>query len=471
MSPIKRQLLRVWKTGQDVLAKALSGFPGKAIRVIGVTGTDGKTTTVHLIAAALSSAGYTVGALSTIHVQVGTRVETNTSKLTTPGPWRLARLLAHMVRAGCHYAVLECSSHRLDQGGLWGAPFDVAVITNVSREHFDYHANFEEYVAAKRRLFRGLRHRSKVLPFRRGIDQGGRVPTVAVVNLDDPRVVGFLSEPAEQKYGFTLQTGEQGVALLEAQSVADQELIAVSAYARVEDHERSRTAGSLRFPLQQCIVRAGAHEAVLRLRLPGEANLSNALAAVAVGVSQGIELARITRELSEVTRIPGRMDVVENGQPFTVIIDYAVTPAAFEALYKEVQSSKSKVQGSRIIHVFGAAGERDCGKRPLLGEIAGKNADLVILADEDPYGEDPEQILDDLERGMSKSDLVHQGRTLTRIRDRRLAIREAFSQARPGDIVLVTGKGAEETIAVGSRRIPWNDRRVIEEELAALGYR
>jgi UDP-N-acetylmuramyl tripeptide synthase len=177
--PAKRTLLRIWKTAQAVAANAIFGFPGRKLRVVGVTGTDGKTTTVHLIVTALESAGYTVGAVSTIQYQVGTRVWANTSKLTTPGPWALARLLAHMVRSGCHYVVLECSSHRLDQGGLWGIPIDVAVITNITREHLDYHRDLGDYAWAKRRLFRALRHPPKVLPYRRNVDRGRDGPAGA----------------------------------------------------------------------------------------------------------------------------------------------------------------------------------------------------------------------------------------------------------------------------------------------------
>lgn len=453
MLPAKRTLLRIWKTAQAVAANATFGFPGGKLRVVGVTGTDGKTTTAHLIITALESAGYTVGAVSTIQYQVGTRVWANTSKLTTPGPWELAKLLAHMVRSGCHYVVLECSSHRLDQGGLWGIPVDVAVITNVTREHLDYHRDLGDYAWAKRRLFRALRHPAKILPHRRNVDRGGRIPTVAVANLDDERCAAMLDEPAEKKYGFTLGHEDwsmgHGITVVLARPITS-----------------AQSPGpNPQTPMY--VVRAGDHEALLHLKLPGTFNLQNALAAIAVGTSQGIELARITRELSEVERVSGRMDAVEKGQPFTVIIDYAVTPAAFEALYGEIRdsefetNSKFQIPNSKLIHVFGAAGERDRGKRPLLGEIAGRNADLVILTDEDPYGENPDQILGDIEKGLRQA----AGRNYVRIRDRRLAIREALSRAQLGDIVLVTGKGAEETMAVGSRRIPWNDRRVIEEEL------
>lgn len=458
MLPAKRTLLRIWKTAQAVAANAIFGFPGGKLRVVGVTGTDGKTTTAHLIITALESAGYTVGAVSTIQYQVGTRVWANTSKLTTPGPWALARLLAHMVRSGCHYVVLECSSHRLDQGGLWGIPVDVAVITNVTREHLDYHRDLGDYAWAKRRLFRALRHPAKILPHRRNVDRGGRIPTVAVANLDDERCAAMLDEPAEKKYGFTLGHGP------EARGRSD---VTVVTARPVDEQSLRPVAQGLRPSLS--VVRAGDYEALLHLKLPGTFNLQNALAAIAVGTSQGIELARITRELSKVERVSGRMDAVEKGQPFTVIIDYAVTPAAFEALYEEVRrlSTSYKLHATsspKIIHVFGAAGERDRGKRPLLGEIAGRNADLVILTDEDPFGENPDQILGDIEKGLRQA----AGRNYVRIRDRRLAIREALSRAQLGDIVLVTGKGAEETMAVGSRRIPWNDRRVIEEELVRL---
>lgn len=467
----KRRLLRIWKTAQAIVAQVVFGFPGRKLRAIGVTGTDGKTTTVHFVVKALESAGYTVGAISTIHFQVGTRVWTNASKLTTPGPWQLAKLLAHMVRAGCHYVVIECSSHRLDQGGLWGIPFDVAVITNITREHFDYHRNFDDYAHAKRRLFRALHHPAKMLPFRRGIDPGGRAPTVAVANLDDERCAVMLSEPAERVFGFTLNPNQLPKLNGETSEVG------------IPRHAQSviaRTVGDSQF----AVVRTGGYEALTALKLPGRFNLANALAAIAVGVSQGIDLARITRELSEVECIPGRMDRVGGGQPFTVIVDYAVTPAAFEALYAEISkfrapnSKQAPSSNPKIIHVFGAAGGRDRGKRPLLGEIAGRRADLVILTDEDPYGEDSEQILNDLEAGvvvagMRKEDKSEgysgTSKVFLRIRDRRSAIREALQRAQSGDVVLITGKGAEETMAIGSQRILWNDRRVIEEELRSKG--
>lgn len=453
--PVVRALRRPYKILQAAIACAIFGFPARKLRVVGVTGTDGKTTTVHLIVKALESAGYTVGAISTIHYQVGTKLWTNRSKLTTPGPWDLQKLLAHMVRAGCHHVVLECSSHRLDQEGFWGIPFDVAVITNITREHFDYHRDFDDYTRAKRRLFAGLRHPAKQLPFRQGIDPGGRVPTVAVVNLDDERSQPMLEEKAEKKYGFTLGHREKGMG---------HGGVTVITVAEVGTHVPRPTS---HVPTLYC-VRAGDDEALLQLKLPGQFNLQNALAAIAVGVSQGIALAQITRELSDVGRIPGRMDRVEEGQPFTVIIDYAVTPAAFEQVYEEI--TKQKTQNAKLIHVFGAAGGRDRGKRPLLGALAGAKADLVILADEDPFQEDPEEILNDLETGAVAAGKVR-GESLLRIRDRRLAIREALKRAKPGDVVLVTGKGAEETMAMRNQRIPWNDHRVITEELRTASTR
>ncbi len=477
---MRRVLRRWWKTAQALVAHALFGFPGRKLRVIGVTGTDGKTTTVHLIITTLESAGYTVGALSTIQYQVGTRTWANTSKLTTPSPWALAKLLAHMVRAGCHYVVLECSSQRLDQNGLAFIPFDVAVITNITREHFDYHQNFAGYAAAKRRLFQALNHPAKILRERRNADRGGRIPTVAVANLDDERCASMFREPAERRYGFTLRRDHLPKLNGETSEVGRGGTASISVFTAYPCHPEQREVGEGLRALPRAaiegrpyVVRAGDREALLNLKLPGTFNLQNALAAIAVGVSQGIELARITRALSEVERIPGRMDRVEAGQPFTVIVDYAVTPAAFDALYGEV--SKLKAQGSRLMHVFGAAGERDRGKRPLLGEIAGKNADLVILTDEDPFHENPEQILDEIERGLQQTSDVCKLQTSDvcaaryhRIRDRREAIRTALRHARPGDIVLLTGKGAEETMAVGSQRLPWNDRRVAEEEVAVL---
>jgi UDP-N-acetylmuramoyl-L-alanyl-D-glutamate--2,6-diaminopimelate ligase len=449
--PFVRALRRPWKMLQGAVAAFVFGFPSRRLRVVGVTGTTGKTTTIHLIAVALESAGYTVGAVSSIHVKVGTKEEKNRSGLTSLGPWQLQRLLAHMVRSGCHYAIIECSSHALDQRRFFSVDFDVAAITNIERDHFDYHGAFADYARAKRRLFEAVsRRRPKTIA-------GKRVPRVLVAPLRG-ETRSLLELPADAKWGIVLDDAP-----------------APAGISRVQARDAALLPGKT-----HAVVDAEGRHALLHLPLPGMYNVENALLAVAVGVSQGIEVARITRELSEVESVPGRFERVEAGQPFQVIVDYAVTALALRSLYEALRAMGPK----RIFAVFGAAGNRDRGKRAEMAEIVGRNADVVFLTNEDPFTEDPEQIFSDLEVGLKNAGLSKQetvknkqadtlassqqlaaNRIYVEIPDRREAIRAAVSAAQPGDIVVATGKGAEETMRFKDKTIPWSDRRVFEEEL------
>lgn len=428
--PLVRALRRPWKIFQAWCACVVFGFPSRKLRVIGVTGTTGKTTTVHLIATALESAGYTVGAVSSIHVQVGTKHEKNRSGLTSLGPWQLQKLLAHMLRSGCHYAVVEVSSHALDQGRLWGTAFDVAVLTTFARDHLDYHRTLEDYAHAKRRLFRMVSHR----PPKR--INGVFVPRVHIVSLDDPKTVAFLGASVDQQYGVTfhdrpMETGAN------AQRI------------RCVDVQSAVTG-------TRCVVMTETQTTLLRFPLPGIFQVQNALLALAVGVSQGIEPARITRELSDMKPVPGRFERVDCGQAFGVIVDYAVTEIALSALYETVRA----LRPHRVLAIFGACGNRDRPKRPLMAEIVGRNADIVFLTNEDPFTEDPEQIFADLQKGLEKTSA-----DVRIIPDRREAIRAAVRAAQPGDMIVATGKGAEETMRFADRTIPWSDRAAFEEAL------
>jgi len=428
--PLVRTLRRPWKMASAWVASVVFGFPSRKLKVIGITGTTGKTTTVQLTVVALQSAGYTVGAVSSIHVQIGTKTLKNRSGLTSLGPWKLQQLLAHMVRSGCQYAIIEVSSHALDQMRFWGVRFDVAAITNLTRDHLDYHRTIDDYARAKRRLFQLVARR--VRKTLRGAD----VPRVLVASLDDPQLAPFLAEQAEEKYGITL--------------------LRPSA-SRGSGVEPLYCFGIHVLPTKTTsVVMMRGRNALLHLRLQGAFNVQNALIAVAIGVSQGIELSRITRELYEVRSIPGRFEPVDCGQPFRVIVDYAVTPAALTALF----STLSGRHPTRMLAIFGAAGNRDRGKRAEMAEIVGKNADVVFLTNEDPFTEDPEQIFADLEIGLKRTRAE-----VVKTPDRRAAIREAVHRARPGDIVVATGKGAEETMRFKGRTIPWNDRQVFEEAL------
>ncbi len=407
---VSQSLKNIYHLSGAAVASVFFGFPGRKLRVIGVTGTDGKTTTVQCIAAILREAGKKVAVASTINFRVGDREWVNTSKFTTLSGWKVQKFLREAVSAGCEFAVLEVSSHALDQGRVFGISFEVAVITNVTREHLDYHGTMEEYRRAKRRLF--------------------DCATIGVVNLDMEDSEEFLSTPPLKHV----------------------------TYSRV-DASADVLAENISVTLAESVFRLGETE--FHLALPGLFNIENALAAVAATVSCGISYDIAARALSRVRGVPGRMERVANNKEITILVDYAVTPNALESLYRLVSDMKSSPK-EKVIAVFGACGDRDRGKRPLMGEIVSSHADLIVLTNEDPYTEDPERIVREIRVGITNKTL---NENLFIIMDRRAAIAEALELAMPGDIVVITGKGAEETMAIGNRRIPWNDKRVIEELL------
>jgi UDP-N-acetylmuramoyl-L-alanyl-D-glutamate--2,6-diaminopimelate ligase len=387
------------------------GFPGKKLHIIGVTGTNGKTTTTQFIAHILMQSGKKVAMASTINFQIGERTWVNASKFTTLSPWKLQRFLRDAVKEGCEYAVIETSSHALDQNRVWGIPYEIAVMTNVTREHLDYHGTMTQYREAKCRLFKRAKQ--------------------SVVNLDmeDPQF--FCVTPLAKT--LTYSTKNPQAHLLATNITLD-------------------------FHGTEFVV----DETLVHLRIPGLFNIENALAALGVARLLDIDFPLAATALAGVAGVPGRMELVPNHMNADILIDYAVTPDAFEKLYASILPLK--IPGSQIIHVFGACGERDRGKRPQMGEIASSFADIIILTNEDPFYEDPEQIIDDIEQGVTKK----KDKNYFRIFDRREAIHKALSLAEIGDIVLVTGKGAEVTMALGEKRVPWSERQVIEEELKKI---
>ncbi len=414
---VPQALKNRYHLAQAVLACLYFGFPGKKIKVIGVTGTNGKTTTTQMIARILKQAGKKIALASTINFEIGERHWTNASKFTTLSPWKLQKFLYEAVAEGCEYTVIETSSHALDQNRVWGISYEIAVMTNVTREHLDYHKTMDGYRDAKKKLF--------------------EVANKAVINAD-------MEEPE-----FFRITGKEAIAY----SVKD-----VSAHLYAQNIE-------LDFNGTEFVVEG----IVFHIHLPGLFNIENALAALGVARLLAIDFSIAKEALESITGVPGRMELVPNSINADILIDYAVTPDALEKLYGSI--IPLKIPGSKIIHVLGACGERDRGKRPMMGEIVSSNADIVILTNEDPYHEDPEQIIDDIEKGITQKKRMQTAsgaKSYYRIFDRREAIHQALELAEIGDIVLITGKGAEETMALGDQRLPWNERQVIEEELSKL---
>ncbi|MBP6889578.1 MAG: UDP-N-acetylmuramoyl-L-alanyl-D-glutamate--2,6-diaminopimelate ligase [Candidatus Moranbacteria bacterium] len=393
-----------------VFAAVYFGFPARQLKVIGITGTNGKTTTTQFITRILQKAGKKVAMTSTINFEIGDRKWTNVSKFTTLSSWKLQKFLREAVRSGCEYAVLETSSHALDQYRVWGISYEIVVMTNVTHEHLDYHLTMKEYRRAKKRLFKNAQ--------------------MAVVNLD-------MENPKEY---------------LNAKSFTRS--LSYSTKKRVAD---MYTEELVLDTLETSFLVQGR---MFHIHLPGRYNVENALASLAVARLLEIDLGIAGQALDEIVGIPGRMEFISNVQGFHILIDYAVTPDSLEKLYTLVASMR--LEGARIIAVFGSCGERDRSKRPIMGSLVSSVADIVILTNEDPYYEDPEQILDEIEGGITGKE---KGKNYWRIPDRREAISQALKMARSGDWIVVTGKGAEESMAIGDLRLPWNERSVIEEEL------
>ncbi len=395
------------------IAAVSFGFPGRHLKVIGVTGTNGKTTTTQLIVTTLKQADKKVAMASTINFMIREREWPNTSKFTTLSAWKLQKFLREAVQQGCEYAVVETSSHALDQYRVWGIPYEIAVITNVTREHLDYHHDMTTYRLAKRALFERAR--------------------MAVVNLDMEHPEEYLT--AHPFLKTVTYSTRQATADILARDIV------------LGEGTSSFTVSGVAF----------------RLQMPGRFNVENALAALGVARLLGIDASGSARALSGLPGVPGRTETVLNHLGLRIIIDYAVTPDSLEKLYGLLQETQSP--SSHMIAVLGACGERDRGKRPLMGQIVASYADCVILTNEDPYHEDPERILDEIEVGLVGKE---KGESYWRILDRRAAIAHALALARPGDTVVITGKGAELSLAIGERRLPWNERAVVEEELRKL---
>lgn len=402
------------------LAATYYRYPSRFLNVIGVTGTKGKTTTTNLVAAVLTEAGYKVGMTSTILFQVGDAKWVNLTKQTTLGPFFLQKMLRRMVDEGCTHAVLEVSSHSIHQNRIWGINFDTAVLTNIGEDHLEYHGGFDNYLHTKGVLF-GRLNRSQRKP---------RIPKVSVLNKDDSHFVYFDQFLVDREYTYGMGGG--------------------TCYGS----DVSLTPRGCNFTLH-----VPNNQIEIELKLPGEFNAYNALAAGAVGLVNNINLSVIKSALEKASAIPGRFETIECGQKYTIIVDYAHTTDSLEkllSLYKKLTKGKLYV-------VFGATGGgRDKAKRSKMGAVADKYADFIIATDDDPYEENRWDIIENIAAGIKRKE----GDRFWKIPHRLEAIKLALTLAQEGDTVIIAGKGSEEIQMIGDKKIPWDDRKVVRELLA-----
>lgn len=414
------------------LAAVFYGFPSKKLTVIGVTGTKGKTTTCYLIAQILEAAGFKTGMATTVLFKIGEREWPNATKQTMLGRFHLQKLLREMVKVGCQYAVVETSSEGILQYRHRFIDYDVAIFTNLSPEHIERHGSFENYRNAKIKLFKKVAQK-----------QDG----IGVYNLDDENVKFFLEPKISRQYLYALKfkktTG------------------AIQNLYKITDIKSTKRGASFLFNGEK-----------FEIPLMGEFNIYNAAAAICAVLSQNIQMEKIKKALAQAKAPPGRFEIVDKGQDFTVIIDYAHEPASLEAVYKTSLKFSArggsafggKVQSSKSICLLGAqGGGRDKWKRPEMGRIAAKYCDKIILTNEDPYDENPLNIIKDIENGFSQIP-----KNYWKILDRKEAIKKAISLAKKGDVVILTGKGGEVWMCVeNDKKIPWDERKIVEEILLA----
>jgi UDP-N-acetylmuramoyl-L-alanyl-D-glutamate--2,6-diaminopimelate ligase len=396
--------------------RAFFGQPDLRLKPIGITGTNGKTTTAFLVESVLRAAGLQPGMFGTIEYRVGGRVLP--ARNTTPESLDLWSYFAQTVAAGGRAVVLEVSSHALAQERVWGIPFAVAVFTNLTRDHLDYHQDSEHYFAAKRRLFEGL---------------GTAPPAWAVINQDDPwgRKLLELPFPHRLTYG-------------------------TDPHAQVTAKLRNGRDGTL-----EGAISTPAGNLQLASPLLGRANLANILAATAATVAYGIPLGTIEQGLSGLQVVPGRFERIDEGQPFRVLVDYAHTDDAL----RNVLSTARQLTRHRLIVVFGCGGDRDRAKRPLMGEAAGAMSDLAVLTSDNPRSEDPLLIMNDALVGLQRT-----GKRYLAEVDRESAIRLALEQGREGDVIVVAGKGHETYQVLKDRTVHFDDREVVRKVLREMGY-
>lgn len=425
---VPKRLILLYHYLVAILATIIYGFPSRKMIIIGVTGTKGKTSAINFIWSTLTAGGVKTGIISTANIRIGEQEFLNKYHMTMPGRFVIQKLMREMVRSGCTYCVVETTSEGLKQYRHVGIYYDIGVFTNLSPEHLQSHGgSFEQYKKMKGKMFNALSSHQKTI-------HGKRVEKVIIANRDSEHADYFLSFPADKKITFGINQS-----------------------ADYKAEQVSESESGVQFELDRT---------KFNLSILGVFNVYNALPAIIIAHLAGINDSTISRGLQTLSVIPGRMEKIEAGQNFTVIVDYAHERESITGILQTAIHMKSKT--AKIIILLGAeGGGRDKAKRPIMGELSAKMADYLIVTNVDPYEDDPKEILEDIAKPAEAFGKVRD-RDLFVIEDRRAGIKKALELAHLDDIVLITGKGAEQSIVIGGISTPWDDRVVVREELKSI---
>lgn len=424
---IPKPVKRLYHFGWAVLSMARYGRPSKKIKVIGVTGTDGKTTATTFLHFILKEAGFKVAMINGLKFSLPSKEWKNHSDNSTPGRFIIRKFMRRAIEENCDVIVLEVTSWGIEMCRVMGIAFDVAAITNFSYEHLDLHGSMERYLNMKGRLFKALDSYPK----------SGQKKT-AVINADDQKADYFSSFKADAQIKYSVKT--------------EADLYATD----IKENEK------LNFNLH-----FAENSKPVSLNMRGAFNVENALAAAGAALAVGADTVSVVKGLESVAIVPGRMEFVKMGQPYHVIVDFAHTPNGFRSLFKSVR--KLIGPDHKIIAVYGATGDRDPGRRPMVGKIAGELVDFSVLTTEDPHTEDPVKIAKQVEAGLIETGRS-QGKDYTFVKDRAEAIKRACQMAEEGDAVLTCSMGDYDVMYVGTGKIPWSDRGAAKEALKELGF-
>ena len=412
-----------------IISALVYSYPSKSMIVIGVTGTKGKTSTINFIWSCLTAGGFKTGIISTANIRIGEEEVLNKYHMTMPGCFTIQKLMSIMVKQGCKFCLIETTSEGIKQHRNVGITYDIVVFTNLFPEHLPSHGgSFEKYKQTKGRIFANVGS-----SFKKTID-GSLIKKVIVTNNDSEHAKYYSSFKSDENFSFSINNNSDYKAnnIVSTNSGANFDL-------NGEDY---------------------------KTKILGKFNVYNALPAIIISKLYNIDDSSIKKGLNGLEIIPGRMEIINEGQNFTVIVDYAHEKESMTNLLQTANSIK-KVN-SKIIVVLGAeGGGRDKAKRPLMGEISAKMADYVIVTNVDPYEDDPKEIIEDIASVSEKFGKVRDMNLFT-IEDRRLGIKRALELAKPDDIVLITGKGAEQSMIIDGKSIPWDDRKVVRSELLAI---
>lgn len=430
---IPENIISLYHLSLAALAAFYYGWPSKKMIVIGITGTKGKTSAANFIWSVLMAGGHQTGLIGTANIRIGEIEMLNKYHMTMPGRFILQKLLRQMADAGCKFAVVETTSEGIKQWRHFGIFYDVAIFTNLTPEHLEAHGgSFENYKKAKGKLFKSVYRGSHKVIDGLPAQTGKEIKKIIIVNYDDLHKEFFLNFSADKKITFGTIEG-----------------------ADFQAEKIRNTKDGLEF-----FIGSTPYE----INILGKFNVYNALPAVVIGSVFDISKEKIREGLKNLKNIPGRIEKIDEGQGFLVFVDYAHEKEGMNAVLETANEIAAEAISKVIVLLGAEGGGRDKAKRPVLGEIAGKYADFVIISNVDPYEDDPKEICEDIAVAAEKFGKIRD-KNLFVIEDRREGIKKALSLAGQNDVLLITGKGSEQSIIIGGKRYPWDDRVVVREEL------